>query len=123
MSKASGGAMLLSIPGALFKSINRAFPYLGRGCIVIFSVVSIITTGLSASTTWSAASSVVPSTDIVDRTQKGDRLPLHRNTVTLPLKRIEQTGFSNQGLPVGCEAVGSPLAHASLAHVAGRCLS
>ena len=107
----------------LFKSVNRAFPYLGRGCFVILSAVSIIATELSASTTWSAASSVVPSTNIVDRTQKSDRLPLHQNTVTSPLKGREQTGFGGQALPVGCEAVGSPLTHFPLAHIAGRCLS
>ena len=111
------------IRGGLFKPVNRTFPYLGRGCIVILSAVSIITTELSASTTWSAVSSVVPSRNIVDRTQKSDRLPLHRNTVTSLLKGPEQTGFRGQALPVGCEAVGSPLAHFPLAHIAGRCLS
>ena len=79
----------MPIRNGLFKSINRAFPYLGRGCIVTLAVVSIITAERSVSTTWSAASSVVSSAEIVNRAQKGDRLPLapalHRNTVNLPL--------------------------------------
>jgi hypothetical protein len=110
--------MLMPIRSGLFKSINRAFPYLGRGCIVILAMVSIITTELSVSTTWSAASSV-SSTETVNRTQKGERLPLvptlQRNTVNLPLGHDE--------LPVGCESLGGPLAHSPLAHISGRCLS
>jgi hypothetical protein len=70
---------------------------------------------------------VVSSAEIVNRAQKGDRLPLaptlHRNTVNLPLNRTEQTGSSDQALPVGCETVGGPLAHFPSAHIAGYCLS
>ena len=116
----------MPIRNGLFKSINRAFPYLGRGCIVTLAVVSIITAELPVSTTWSAASSVVSSAEIVNRAQKGDRLPLaplYRNTVNLPLNRTEPTRFSDQALPIGCESVSSPLAHSPLTHVAGRCLS
>jgi hypothetical protein len=94
---------------------------------VILAMVSIITTELSVSTTWSAASSV-SSTETVNRTQKGERLPLvptlQRTTVNLPLTRTEQTAFSDHDeLPVGCESLGGPLAHSPLAHISGRCLS
>jgi hypothetical protein len=63
---------------------------------------------------------VVSSTQIVNRTQKGDRLPL---VLALPPTRTEQIGLSAQALPEGCEAAGSPLAHFPLEHPAGRCLS
>jgi benzoylformate decarboxylase len=59
-----------------FKSINRVFPYLGRGCIVILAMVFIVTAELSVSTTWSAASSMATSMETVNRTHKGDRLAL-----------------------------------------------
>jgi hypothetical protein len=110
----------MPIRNGLFKSINRAFPYLGRGCVVVLAAVSIITTELSVSTTWSAASSVVSSAEIVNRAQKGDRLPL---APTLSVKPTEQTGLSDQALPVGCESVGSPLAHSPSAHIARGCVS
>jgi hypothetical protein len=62
----------MPIQSGLFKSINRAFPYLGRGCIVTLAVVSIITAELSVSTTWSAAF-------IIDNRNYGDLsvLPSH----------------------------------------------
>ena len=75
--------------GGPIQSVIHTFPYLGRGVIVALAVVSVITTELSVSTTWSAASSVGSSAEVVNRAQKGDRLPLapalHRNTVNLPL--------------------------------------
>jgi hypothetical protein len=74
--------------------------------------------GLSASTI-SSASSVVSPADIVDRTTKGDRLPL---VPTLPTKSIEPA-LSMHRLPVGCEAAASPLSHPSSAHIARHCLS
>ena len=98
------------------QSIIRTFPYLGRGCIVILAVVAILASGLSASTT--SASSVVP-VDVVDRTTKGDRLPL---VPALPMKSTEPA-LSMHRLPVGCEAAASPLSHPSSAHIARHCLS
>ena len=102
----------------LVQSIIRAFPYLGRGCVVILAAVAILASGLSASTI-SSASSVVSPADIVDRTTKGDRLPL---VPTLPTKSIEPA-LSMHRLPVGCEAAASPLSHPSSAHIARHCLS
>jgi hypothetical protein len=103
-----------------FKSINRSFPYLGRGCIVILAMVLIITAELSASTTWSATSSMAPSMQTVDRAKKGDRLlpfpALHRDTVNFPLK-------SPAKLPVGCESVVSSFPRSPLTETAGYCLS
>jgi hypothetical protein len=100
-----------------FQSVICAFPYLGRGCIVILAMVAILTSGLSVSVTSSAPSLVSPA-DLVDRTTKGDRLPL----VPALIKRGEQIG-PNHHLPVGCEAVASPLTYSSSAHIARRCLS
>jgi hypothetical protein len=108
------GDLVMSMPIAsgLFNAINRAFPYLGRGCVVSLAAVSIITTELSVSTTWSAASSVVPSMEeVVNRAHKGSRLPL---------PHIERAGHK---LPVGCESVVSPLTRSPLIHTARNCLS
>jgi hypothetical protein len=73
---------------ASVKSTIRAFPYLGRGCVLVVVVVSMITTELSIATTWSAVpSAVTSSTTAVNRAQKGDRLPV---LPMLPVKPIEQ---------------------------------
>jgi len=102
----------MPVRSGLFKSINRAFPYLGRSCIVTLAVVSIITTELSVSTTWSAAPSAIPSMEgVVNRTHKGERLPL---------PRIER---ADHALPVGCESVVSSFPRSSLNHIARHCLS
>jgi hypothetical protein len=70
--------MLTLVRSGLFKSINRNFPYLTRGSIVILALVVIVTSELSASATWPAAPSAIPSVEVVNRTYKGDRLPLPR---------------------------------------------
>ena len=103
--------MLMPIRNGLLKSINRNFPYLSKGCIVILALVVIVTGELSASTTWSAAPSAIPSVEVVNRTHKGDRLPL---------PRIER---ADHELPVGCESVASPIVRSPLTHVARDCLS
>jgi hypothetical protein len=112
---------MLSRNGSV-RSINRAFPYLARGCIVVAAAVAIITSELSVSTA-SSVSSVVSPANIVDRSQKGDRLQLaptfFRTTANLPQQQI---GVSNQALPDGCESASSPLAR-SKSDVATRCLS
>src|SRR5436305_3417211 len=92
----SGGlAMLMRIRSGLFRAINGAFPYLGKGCcILMLAVVFIITTELSVSTTWSASTAAIPSMqEVVNRTHKADRLPL-------PL--ITRADYK---LPIGCESV------------------
>jgi hypothetical protein len=103
--------MLMPIRSDLFKSINRNFPYLSRGFIVILTLVVIVTSELSVSTTWSAAPSAIPSTEVVNRAHKGDRLLLPR------IERAERE------LPVGCESVVSSLVRSPLTHVARACLS
>jgi hypothetical protein len=76
-------------------------------------------------TAWSGAA---PSEEIVNRTRKGDRLPLiptfHRNTMSRPLEiNVSRTSAHDQELAEGCESLASSLAQSPLAHVAGRCLS
>jgi hypothetical protein len=90
------------------------FPYLGRGCIVVLTMVFIIVTYLSASSARSAVSSVVSPVQTVNHALKGDRLPL---------RRTEKLGFSDHKLPVGCEPVSSPLTDSPSAHIARNCLS
>jgi hypothetical protein len=55
---------------------------------------------------------VVSPANIVDRSQKSDRLQLaptfFRTTANLPQQQI---GVSDQALPDGCESASSPLAH------------
>jgi hypothetical protein len=90
-----------------------AFPYLARGCTVIIAMVFVVTAELSASTSWSAVSLRAPSTQMVDRAAKGDRLPLHRHTMlNSPAK-----------LPVGCESVVSSVDTSPLAQMARTCQS
>ena len=97
----------------LFECVNRGFPYLARGCVVILAMLFVVTAELSASTSWSAVSIPAPSTQTVDRAAKRDRLPLHRHTVlNSPAK-----------LPVGCESVISSVDGSPLAQMARTCQS
>jgi hypothetical protein len=61
----------------LISSINRGFPCLGRGCIVLFAMLLIVPA--LASNTWSAPSATAFSVQTVDRAHKADRLPLRRD--------------------------------------------
>jgi hypothetical protein len=103
--------MLMPVRSGLFRSINHTFPYLSRGFIVILALVAAITSQLSASTTWSAAPSPIPSFGVVDRAHKSDRLPL---------SRIER---ADHELPVGCESVVGSFTRSPLTHVARDCLT
>jgi hypothetical protein len=103
--------MLIPVRSGLFKAINRNFPYLSRGSVVILVLAVAITGGLSASTTWSAAPSVIPAVDVVTRAHKADRLPLPR------INRADRK------LPVGCESVVGSFTRSPLTHVARDCLT
>src|SRR5262249_28666774 len=106
-----GATMLMPVQSGRFKSINRAFPYLSRGFIVVLALVAAITSQLSASTTWPAAPSPIPSLEVLDRAHKADRLSL---------RRIER---ADHELPVGCESVVGSFAHSPSTHVARDCLT
>ena len=94
----------------LVSSINRGFPYLARGCIVVLAIVFIVTAELLASTTGSASSATALSMQTVERAHKTDRLPLHRHTVSMKL-------------PEGCELVVTSVANSPLAQMARNCQS
>lgn len=68
------------------------------------------------------------SREAINRTGKGDRLQLvpalHQNTVNQRhVIKILRTPAFDLKLADGCESLVSPLAHAGLATVAGRCVS
>ena len=75
-----------------------------------------------------ARSDVYRSGQTVNRTLKGDRLPLalalHPNAVNQS-REAYPTGetTSDSKLPEGCEALISPIASPQLARIAGRCVS
>ncbi len=90
----------------LISSINRGFPCLGRGCIVLFAMLLIVPS--LASSTSSAPSATALSMQTVDRAYKTDRLPLYPNTVAMQL-------------PEGCESVVSSVHRSPLAKMARTC--
>jgi hypothetical protein len=83
---------------------------------MILAIVLFIIAEISASTTWSAASSMAASMETVNRTHKTDRLPLvpvlHRNTLSIRLEHPAK-------LPVDCESVASPITRSPLRKVQG----
>jgi hypothetical protein len=93
----------------LISSINRGFPCLGRGRIVLFAMLLIV--AASASSTWSAPSATALSMQTVDRAHKADRLPLHRD----PAVAMQ--------LPEGCESLVSSVDRSPLAKMARTCES
>jgi len=117
-----------SLRSDLLSSTGRALRYLVSGCSVLLAIVSIVI-GIEVSVA-TASSGAAPSTEIINRTQKGDRLllvpELHRNPVDRPpevnLPRMHRLA-PDQDLADGCESSVSPLARSPLAQIAGRCLS
>ena len=110
----------------LFSSTGRALRYFISDCSVLLAIVSIVI-GIEVSVA-TAFSGAAPSTEIVNRTQKGDRLPvipaLHQNPVNRPPEvNLLRILAPDQDLAAGCESLASPLAHFPLAQIAGRCLS
>jgi hypothetical protein len=101
--------------------------YLVACCGAVLGLASFLV-GLEVSAT-TAASSVDQSPAGINRTLKGDRLPLvsgkSRNAVNGPVEikapRVAPT--PGPELPVGCEPVVSTIGQPPLARVAGRCLS
>jgi hypothetical protein len=89
-----GATMLMLTENRGFNAINRAFPYLGRGCIV--AALSFATTEAWVLANWTTAPYVVVRASPLNQISKADRLPL----------RIER---ADRELPVGCESVVSPI--------------
>ena len=73
------------------------------------------------------ADTKVTAGEMVNRTGKGDRLPivpaLHRVHAKQPVHETLRTLLRNQELAEGCEPLASSLSRSSLANIAGRCLS
>jgi hypothetical protein len=78
--------------------------------------------GLILATASIGAHSDVGASIVIDRTHKGDRLPLTEVNVTRP-RAMDQRGAGAYDLPDGCDALVSPLTHSQLARIAGRCVS
>jgi hypothetical protein len=106
--------------------IGRATQRFLDGCSVLLAIVSIaVTIERSVAIAWSGAAA---STEIVDRTRKGDRLPLipawDGDAAELPLQvDAPRTKAPRRGLPDGCESLASSLTRSPVARIAGRCLS
>jgi hypothetical protein len=106
-------------------SYRPVFPgsrLLGRGLIVAFATLSIITgLGISELT---ARSGIEPSGETVNRILKGDRWSPALRIQTSAAHQPRQTKTASASrLPVGCEALVSTLAHSRVARIAGRCVS
>jgi hypothetical protein len=80
----------------------------------------LVCCGLILATVSIDAHSYVRAPVEIDRTVKGDRLPLAE--VTRP-QATDQRGAGAYQLPDGCDALVSPLTHSKLARIAGRCVS
>jgi hypothetical protein len=93
-------------------------------CGAVFAVASFLI-GLEVSATTAAPSTDRTATS-VNRTLKGDRLPLvpgkSRNAVNGPLE-LKAPAASRPELLDGCEPVVSSIGQSPLAQIAGRCVS
>jgi hypothetical protein len=99
-------------------------------CSAILTLLSMLmVVKVSPGTAWSPATrSATPALEIVNRTAKGDRLPLL--TVIRPhmaRQFLENHATRNrahaQHLTEGCESLVSELSQSLLAQIAGRCIS
>jgi len=63
-----------------------------------------------------AHSDVAPTGSIVNRTHKGDRLPLAH-------VHVQRAALPGSKLPDGCDSLVSSLTHSQLARIAARCVS
>ena len=103
--------------------MRRNSGYLVGFCGVAFAVMSFVI-GLEVSAT-TAAPSVERAAPMVNRTYKGDRLPLipakSRNAVNGPFEKAPPAPKAR--LLDGCEPVVSAIGQSPLAQIAGRCVS
>jgi hypothetical protein len=81
-----------------------------------------LVTGLQVSSTAATARPAPQlTTTAVDRTLKGDRLPL--DAAMNESARTRSPAPAGNRLPDGCEATVSPMTQSPLAHIPGRCIS
>ena len=117
---------MMTIQSGLPRSMSSRTQILVSGLGVSLAIVAVIV-GLDA-TVATARSRLEPSVQIVNRMQKGDRLPplsnSHLNAVSQRLKiNAPRTPTLDSKLADGCEPIVSFLAHSELARIAGRCVS
>ena len=109
-----------------YRRVRRGSSLLGRGLIVAFATLSIITgLGISELT---ARSRIERSGETVNSVLKCDRLSPAFRIQTNAAHRPRKTNTpletaSGSRLPIGCEPLVSALAHPELARIAGRCVS
>jgi hypothetical protein len=109
----------------LISSRERGLRYLLIACgLVVAIILILISVKVSAAQIWSG---VAPSKEMVNRALKGDRLPLAVAPDPSPTDRSIEVNAPRlsawHSLPDGCEALASPLARSTAAHIAGRCVS
>jgi hypothetical protein len=109
----------------LVSSRDRSLRYLLIACSLVVAIISIfISIKVSAATVWSG---VAPSSETINHARKADRLPLvlasDPNPAGRPIEVNVPSLSLQHSLPDGCEALASPLARSTVAHIAGRCVS
>src|SRR6266540_7510040 len=104
---------------------NSQYVISGLGVVVALGFF-VIGLEVSASTVGSGADR---APHLVNRTLKGDRLPLipekaRKNAVNGPIEILApRAPAANQELPDGCEPIVSSIAQSPLSQVPGRCVS
>ena len=103
---------------------NSQYVISGLGVVVALGFF-VIGLEVSASTVGAGATRAPHQ---VDRTLKGDRLPLiperaRKNAVNGPIEILAPRAPVRQELPDGCESIVSQIAQSPLAQVPGRCIS
>jgi hypothetical protein len=100
----------------------------GLGALVALGFF-VIGLEMSATTAWSGSDRGSLNPQSINRTLKGDRLPLipekaRKNAVNGPLEiQAPRAPAAKQELPDGCEPLVSTIAQSPLSLVPGRCLS
>jgi hypothetical protein len=119
-----GDRIMSSQISVLVSSRDRSLRYLLIACTLLVAIVSmLIGIKASAAPLWSG---VAFSQQTINSARKGDRLPLQLASEAGPARRIEVNAprlSIEHGLPDGCEALASPLTRATVAQIAGRCMS
>ena len=104
-------------------SRDRSLRYWLIACSFVLVIISIlISIRASAGTILASAE---PSKEIINRTLKGDRLPLVLKPYSTPASGAMEGNVPRISvqLPDGCEALASPLVRSAIANIAGRCVS
>ena len=89
-----------------------------KGVMAVAIVVGLIAGAFPAVVSTPSVAKTAQQTVSVNRTNKGDRLPLERTSaVSLPVAAVKAHP------PVGCDPAFSRVADPARAHIFGRCIS